>query len=573
MKQRNLILLFLLSYFSIHAQQPALIDQGYYSPPLKIPFLLSGNFAELRANHFHGGIDIKTQGTTGLPVYAAADGYISRAVISPTGYGKALYISHPNGTTTVYGHLDSFMKPVADKLRALQYKNKTFAIDQNFQEELFPVKKGELIAKSGNSGSSGGPHLHFEIRQGEVLTMFNPLKFGMPVKDQTKPQIQSVIVYPLSDDASVSGKQLKQRFEYKLAGKSYQINNNQAIKVWGKIGFGLQAFDILDGSSNKCGIYSLKLWVDNQLIYSFVLDKVILDESRYINSHIDYDYAFQNGVRIHKSWLEPGNRLSIYDSVVNRGIFDASDGKYHQVKYEITDAKGNSKMLDFTIQSIESKLTTKATKGVKFEYNQNNQIENEEIIFEIPVGAIYNDIDFVYEKKTGTPKFYAPFFRLHHPSVPLHVFCPLKISATQVPERLQSKALIAQIDPSSGKIISASGKYADGWIVSNVRSFGTYTIAVDTLAPKITSLSISEHKILKDPNKISFTVSDQLSGIDQYKGTIDEQWVLFEYDAKNNLMCYSFDKERFQFGKNHVLKFEVTDVKGDKASYKAKFYK
>ncbi len=573
MKRLLKIALFLLIGFSASAQPLEQIDPNYYEAPMKIPFFLAGNFAELRPNHFHGGIDIKTQGRTGLPVYAVAEGSISRIVISPSGYGNALYIEHPNGTTTVYGHLQSFAPPIENYIRKIQYEKETFAIDQKVPSDTLPVKKGEQIAKSGNAGSSAGPHLHFEIRRTKEEIMMNPLLFHMPVKDKSKPVIQALMVYPVSDDAGVSGKQLPQRFETILNGNSYQLKNKLPIQVWGKIGFGLQAFDLLDGNANKCGIYTLKMSIDNELVYSFTMDNIVIEESKYINSLIDYEQAIRTGQRLFRTWIEPGNKLNIYNKHEKSGIFKATDGKPHQIKYDITDAYGNATSLSFKVQSKEMQFTPVKSKGELFKFNRNNHIRNEDIEFSIPEGALYNDVDFLYEKKPSNPKFYSSVYKLHNSYTPLHFACPLRIKAVNLPARLESKVMLAQVDPVSGRIYSATGKFVDGWVEGNIRVLGNYALAVDTVAPKIVSLSITNKKTLTETGKLRFTITDNLSGIETFRGTIDNQWVLFEYDLKNNLISYTFDKDRLQLGKNHQLNLEVTDFKGNTSTYKENFYK
>ncbi|MFA5328298.1 MAG: M23 family metallopeptidase [Prolixibacteraceae bacterium] len=567
----SLLLIFLILRAS--GQSSDHIDPNYFDAPVKIPIFLAGNFAELRPNHFHGGIDIKTQGRTGISVYAAAEGYISRIVLSPTGYGRALYINHPNGTTTVYGHLQSFVKPIDDYIRTIQYEKETFAIDQAVPEGMLPVKKGGLIAKSGNAGSSAGPHLHFEIRRTKEEVMLNPLLFHLPVNDKTKPSIQALMVYPLSDDACVSGKQSPQRFYVIPGAKGYQLKVNQTIPVFGKIGFGVKTVDLLDGSPNKCAIYSIRLLVDKKLIYSFKMDEVAIVQSKYVNSHMDYSYAVRSGQRLYRTWLEPGNKLNVYDAVVERGILTETDEQIHHVTYEISDVYGNSTSLSFAIQSREMPVKQVVHPGEKFRYDRNNEIDDDGIDFSVPEGALYSDVDFIYEKKTNLSRYYAPVFRLHDPSVALHVACPLRIKADGLPERFQGKAMLAQIDPVSGRILSATGNFEHGWVVGNVRVLGNYTVVVDTVAPKIISISIAEKKLLKDVNGLRFKVTDNLSGIEKYRGTIDGKWVLFEYDLKNNLISYSFDKIRMEFGKSHELVFEVVDYKGNSSTYKAKFYK
>jgi hypothetical protein len=566
-------LVFLAFGVSAFSQPPETIDRNYYTAPLKIPFFLSGNFAELRPNHFHGGIDIKTQGKTGLPVFAAADGYVSRIAISPSGYGNVMYINHPNGTTTVYGHLDRFAPHIEEYIRKIQYEKEVFAIDQDIEEGILPVKNGEQIAKSGNSGSSGGPHLHFEIRRTKEKILLNPLLFNMPVKDKTKPVVQALMIYPISEDASVSGKQIPQRFETVLAGNAYQIKANPTIQVFGKIGFGIQSIDLLDGSANKCGIYSLKLTVDNELIYSFAMDDYPQEESRYINSHIDYDRAIRLGQRFYRTWIQPGNKLDIYDTVEKHGIYKATDEQLHQVNYEITDVYGNSTNLSFKIQAKELKTTPVVPKGEEFKYKRNNHIRNDELEFSVPEGALYDDVDFLYKQKPALPKFYSPVFQLHNAYTALHFACQLRIKATNLPASLQSKAMLAQIDPASGKIYSATGKFIDGWVEGNIKVLGNYAIAVDQFAPKITSLSISENKLVNGANSLKFKVTDNLSGIETYRGTIDGKWILLEYDLKNNLLSYTFDKARIQYNKKHSIILEVTDYKGNSSTYKANFFK
>jgi len=564
---------FILTAMVACTQPTEKIDPNYYAAPVKIPIFLAGNFAELRPNHFHAGIDIKTQGRTGLPVYAAADGFVSRIVISPTGYGRALYINHPNGTTTVYGHLESLVPAINDYIRKIQYEREVFAVDESVPDGLLPVKKGEQIANSGNAGSSGGPHLHFEIRRTKEEIMLNPLMFNMPVKDKTKPVIQSLMVYPLSEDASVSGKQTPQKFEIKPVANGYQLKSEQKIPVYGKIGFGLQSVDLLDGMPNKCGIYSIELTIDGLLIYSFTMDDFPVTESKYVNSHMDYALAMRTGLRLYRTWLEPGNKLNIYNTVEKRGVFDASDGKSHQVKYDVADVYGNKTSLSFQIQSKGFKVAPIEPKGELFKYNRNNKIDNDDLEFFVPDGALYSDVDFQYVKKPALPRFYSPVYQLDNSSVALHFACPLKIKSVNLPERLQSKVMLAQIDPATGRIYSATGKFDDGWVEGNIRTLGSYALAVDTIPPKIVPVIIADKNKQKDAASLKYKITDNLSGIDSFRGTIDGNWVLFEYDLKNNLISYTFDKTRFQFGKNHSLHLEVVDYKGNSSVYKTNFYK
>jgi hypothetical protein len=288
---------------------------------------------------------------------------------------------------------------------------------------------------------------------------------------------------------------------------------------------------------------------------------------------MDYAMTIRNGIRLYRTWLEPGNKLQIYNSVENRGIYKATDGKSHQVKYEITDAYGNETSLSFTIQSKEYNIGVQEPKGELFRYDQNNRIKNKELDFSVPEGALYDDVDFIYTKKPSLPGFYSPVYQLDEPTVALHYACPFKIKAANLPARLRDKVMLAQINPVSGKIVSATGKFEDGWVEGNIRTLGDYTLAVDTISPQITPVINKGKKKQPDTNVLKFKITDNLSGIDTYRGTIDGKWVLFEYDMKNNLISYTFDKSRIQLGKKHILNLEVTDFKGNKRTYKSTFSK
>lgn len=570
MKKLLKTIFFLLTACTVLSQP---VDPDYFNSPVKIPIFLAGNFGELRPNHFHAGIDIKTQGRTGIPVYAAADGYLARISISTTGYGNALYINHPNGTTTVYGHLKSFAKPIQDYIRNLQYEKETFVIDQAVPENMFPVKKGEMIALSGNTGGSVGPHLHFEIRDTKEEKVLNPLKFHFPVKDQTLPVIQSLVVYPVSENASVEAKHEEQRFLTLKTGNTYQLKENRVIPVYGKIGFGLQSVDLLDGSYNKCAIYSLKLKIDDQPIYAFSMDNFFQNQTKYVNAHMDYSLSVRSKIRLYRAWVLPGDRLNIYNSVVKRGIYDATDGKIHQVTFEVTDAYGNETSLTFKIQSEHCEVRAPEPKGELFRYDHNNRLRNDDVDFTVPEGALYDDVDFVYAKKPALSRFVSPVYQLDENTVPLQFSCPLRIRAKNLPQKLHDKVMLAQIDPVSGKIYSATGKYEDGWVEGNIRTLGDYALAVDTVPPRIAP--VIEYGKDKKPiyNTLKFKVTDYLSGIENYRGTIDGKWVLFEYDLKNNLITYTFDKSRIQTGKKHELSLEVTDYKGNTSTYHSTFVK
>jgi len=546
----------------------------YYSNPVKIPILLSGNFAELRSNHFHSGIDIKTQGVTGIPVYAAAEGFVSRIVVSPTGYGNALYINHQNGTTTVYGHLQSFRKDIAKYVKENQYQQKSFKVDLQISPGEFQIKKDEIIAKSGNSGSSGGPHLHFEIRNTETENPQNPLKYSFDIKDTIPPKILSLMMIPISEESYVIDDTRKRRFPIVFYDGKYHIKNNPAVPVYGEIGFAIETNDYLNDSWNKCGIYSMQLTIDDELYFSHRLDQFSFAESRYINSFIDYETYIDLNRRFQKTWVDPGNKLSTYNYLKENGSFKASRNGVHKIRIELKDTYGNSSMLEFRVESKPRKITKPDEIFVaEFNYDTDNQFNRADIQLNIPNGALYKNLRFNYKTEPAGSGYYSEIHVIHKNSVPLHKSASIKIKPKNLPYELESKALLVTIDDKTGKYWAAGGEFKDGWITSKIRTFGNYAIKVDTIPPTIKPLSIKTRNTLTESSQIRFKISDDLAGIEKIEGILDGKWALFEYDAKRKLITHKFDKERFTFNKKHLLVLTVSDYKENETIYEATFWK
>lgn len=563
------LILFLLLKTAV-AQIP---DPGYFSSPLKIPLVLAGNFGELRSNHFHSGIDIKTEGRTGLPVYTPAEGMLSRIDVSPSGFGLALYIDHPNGTTTVYGHLQKLRDDLQAYLRSVQYDNESFSADISVPKGKFRFKKGELVAYSGNSGSSGGPHLHFEIRDTDSQKPVNPLLYRFGVRDDQAPAILSVMLYPLSDDAHVSGKSYAQRIDAVLFNGAYHLKNNPVLNVYGEIGFGIQTFDYLTGSWNKCGVYEINLSVDEKPVYTFRMDHLNFEETRYVNSHIDYSHYQKYARRLQKSWVEPGDRLSNYPLLVNKGKIKLSDGQTHEIKYLIKDVNGNESHLAFNVISKPMPVVKQKETGIPVSYNKSFSIDEDGIEAEFRSGTFYSDFRFDYQEQASANRFFSPVFKLHNDQIPVHQYYELKIKAVNLPSDLKNKALIAVVDLKTGRKWALGGEYSFGWVEANARQLGSFAITVDTIAPTITPVNIQNNNTLTDKSKISFKISDDFSGINTYRGELDGEWVLFEYDTKNNLIEYYFDASRVELEKKHHLKLTVSDMKENTKMYEASFYR
>ena len=567
MKKILVIFLFLNSIFAF-SQEP------YYSDPVRIPILISGSFAELRSNHFHSGIDIKTQGRVGFPVHAVADGFISRIVVSPTGYGRALYISHPNGTTSVYGHLQSFRDDIEAYVKELQYNRRSFKTDVQLVPGRFPLKKGDIVATTGNSGSSGGPHLHFELRDTKSEEPINPLNYNFHITDKIPPKIFSLMVVPLSDTSHVTYGTKQRSYSAVLYDGSYHLKNNPVIPVSGEIGFAVQTYDYLDGTWNKCGINSMQLTIDDEIYFSYQNDRFSFDESRYINSFIVYDEYIRSRSRFMKTWIDPGNKLSVYNYTKGNGTFHPSGNRLYNVRIEIKDSYGNTSTLKFSVEHSPKKMVVQQDSLIeRFSYDQENRYNTDEFELVIPGGALYKDLDFTYKTMPLQPGFYSDIHVVHKNSVPLHKNCGIKIKVKDLPAELEKKALLVNIDDMSGDYWSAGGTYKDGWIKSGISTFGHYAVKIDTLSPTVLPLSITGKTTLTEADRIRFRIEDDLSGIKTIEGTLDGKWALFEYDPKNKRITHYFDKERFEFGKQHSLKLIVSDYKQNETVYEATFYK
>ena len=571
---------FLFLFFPVghvHGQYPDTL----FHKPLDLPVALSGTFAELRANHFHSGIDFRTQGTTGHKVYACERGYVSRISVSPFGYGNALYITHPNGYTTVYGHLDAFNDAITAYTKQQQYRQERFAVNLYPDSTRFPVKRGEVIAFSGNTGGSGGPHLHLDVRDTKTEEVINPLLFGFGVKDNIAPVMRQLAVYPMGTGSTVNGSADRLILDLEKAGKNYRIVGNQKLEIVGKVAFGIDVYDLTNGSANHCGPYRIRLWADSVMVFSQTMNRFSFDESRYINSLIDYPFYITNQVRFNRMYIEPNNRLSIYDRQIDRGVVSFPDSGNHKASVVVSDLHGNSSRLDFSFAYSSDGKTDMPVSSFFPEltiipglsgsmYQKELKYAQQGIRVVIPANALYDDIYFTCSVSARPEGLYSKAYKIHDPATPLHKAMTVEIVADSLPARLHEKALIVQIEPSEQRS-SAGGTYRDGVVRANLGEFGEYAVGVDTVPPRITPINIKNGANMRGVKDIRFKIKDDFSGINTYNGRIDGNWALFEYDAKNDSLYYNFDADRLTKNTQHTLELKVTDNKGNTAEYKAKF--
>lgn len=559
-------------FFFVFLSLPIAAQEIVYTPPLRIPLLLSANFCELRTGHFHAGVDFKTQQRIGLPVYSIADGHIYRILVSPSGYGRALYIEHPNGESSLYGHLDRFNDEIESYIKTEQYRRQSFAVNLTPEAGTLKVEQGELIGYGGNSGNSLGPHLHFEIRDSQTQDALNPLAYGFDVADNTPPRIYSLMVYPLCENSHVNFSENAKKYALTSAGNSYRISSDQPIPVFGKTGFAIHANDFYDLSHNICGIYSAKLFVDNREVFSYVFDRMPFGETRFMNSHIDYRESVTARNMIHRLFREPGNKLHIYQNEVERGIVEVNDGEIRDIRIEVDDLAGNKVILTFQLKGSFREIQRTIPESTRFfTFDEDNFLQTPWIEFYAPEGAFYDDFYFKYDVSQPAPDLFSKVHHLHSETVPIHKAVKLRILSENLPDSLSQKSFIGKISNSGRRSYVGSRKTGD-WFETEIRSFGNYAVMTDTIPPRIVSLSIQD-STLTDKNKIRFTISDNLAGIKKYEGFIDDNWVLFEFDAKNNLLFHIFDETVTEMDKTHTFKLKVIDNVNNVSVYETTFFR
>ena len=556
---RFLIFYFLFSW-SLVAQ--TLYPKDYFSPPLDIPMQLSGNFGELRPNHFHAGFDFKTQQKEGLKVYASADGYVSRIKISTFGNGKTIYINHPNGYTTVYAHLQKAVGPIQDFISQTHYKEQAFEIEMYLKPGEIPIKKGELIALSGNTGASEGPHLHYEIRDTQSEYIINPLHFGfdLGIKDTKKPTLSGLYVYPLFS-TTVNKSQRPLVLNYSLQKDGTYLADK--VIANGPIGFGITTDDYDDVSFNKNGAYSVKSFFNGHPSFGFQFDTYSFDDMRYVNALIDYAKYKKTSQRVQKLFMNSKYNLPFIMTNETKGQIipvPNLDGLY---RIEVGDYFGNTTLVSIPIQydttpvilpteSTASKYLIRSTKDNIFEK------DNASVFF--PAGTFYDDFTLNFDVRDS-------ILYLHDDSVPAHTNFIVSISNSKLSNEKIDKTYIARID--GEKLIYNSTYRKDSIFSSRVKTLGKYKLVTDTLAPKISMLKPIEGKWVSQ-NVIQLQISDSGSGIKTYNGYLNGKWVLFEYDNKNNTISHYFNDEFLLNGTNE-LKVIVTDAMGNSATFETQF--
>ncbi len=561
---RNIFIIFFLGMTNFVFPQDEL-PKNYFINPLEIPLVLSGTFGELRTNHFHAGLDIKTQKVVGHKVLASADGYVSRINVSLWGYGNAIYITHPNGYTTVYGHLQKFSPEIDAYVRKKQYEKESFTIRLYPKSSDLKVNKGDVIALSGNSGSSGGPHLHYEIRDVKS-NILNPMLFGTSVPDHKNPTIQNVFAYSKNGASQVnqSSKIVQLVFNRQYDGDLLA----NPINAYGEIGFGINAYDRLDGAINRNGLYSLEMIVNGEKVFQFTVNKFSFDESRLINSYIDYERLIKLKQRVQKCFVDHKiNNLSLYKKLVKNGYINVKDSMEYTVSIIAKDFEGNQTRLIIPINGKKDSIIIpkKVEKTARFfKADQANTIKDSMITAHFPKNIFYEDFYFDYSRENGIVK-------LHNSSVPVHKSFRLSFDVSKFSED-ELKTLHIAKKNRYGKLFYVSTKRKDNTFYTMSKGLGEFTLMSDNQKPSIKNYGFKNEQWLTKFSSLKVKIHDKGSGIKSYRAEIDGEWIRMSFNPKNGILTYDFSDKTLE-GTLHNLKVVVTDNVNNSTTFTTTFNK
>lgn len=539
--------------------------QDTFRSPLDIPLILAGTFGELRSNHFHSGIDIKTQQRQGLPIYAIADGTVTRIKVSVWGYGKVIYVAHPNGYTSVYGHLQKFSPEIEKYIKKIQYQKKSYEVQVFPDYGELKVENGKLIAYGGNTGGSSGPHLHFEIRNSITEKPTNPLLYGLEVRDATNPVLDKIYAYPLSNKAIVNQSNAKVAVNFSKQKDGFFLADK--ISAIGTIGIGFIGYDRQDLAANKNGVYAVQLLVNGEMYTDYDFESFSFSETRYINTLIDYNHLGKYRQRIQQCFKTAGNELGLYNTLKNDGKIVIQEGLSYTIELLIKDFEGNLTKAIIPIEGkkeiVKIEKEDPKTENYAIAKKPNNYDLGAAKVY-FPANTFYKDFYIDLKKDNDT-------VTIHNNRVPAHrnFTITFDVSKYSVAERKQ--LFIARLDKDL-KPGYASTYKRENTFSTKTRNLGTYTLAKDTIAPKISTKNFKEKKWLNNYSYLSLKISDDLSGIDTYSATLNGKWILMEYEPKTKTLTYNFD-DAILDQKQCELEVIVTDNVGNRNTFNAMFFR
>ncbi|WP_296321129.1 M23 family metallopeptidase [Winogradskyella sp.] len=557
-------LIFFLLSSALYSQSE--YPQDYFRNPLDITPILSGTFAELRSNHFHSGLDIKTQRKTGLKVYASAKGYVSRIKVSHFGYGKALYITHPNGYTSVYGHLKKFSPKIEAYIKDCQYEKESFEVEVFPNTTELQIETDEVVAYSGNTGGSGGPHLHFEIRDNAERPI-NPMLFGINVKDSKKPYISAVYAYPKNENSLINGK--NKRIPLRLIPNKNGNYDVEKITAYGEIGFGVVSYDKQDLAPNNNGVSNISSYLNGNKVFEMDFKRFSFTETKHLNRYIDFQLWKTKKTRSQKLFVEENNPLSMIKNVVDRGYIKVEDSTSSIYKVEIKDFKSNTTTLNIP---IKGKL--QEAKKVEDIGNPEQRLikTTETTVLKDHIASVTFYPNTVYEDILIDFNVSCDTLNLHKDEVPVQKNFVINYDISKYKEIDKSKLFIARLYGYYKKPSYVGTKRKGDTLVARTKTFGQYILATDTVSPKIKAVNFTDKKWMSKYRYLKLKISDELSGVSKYRATVNGKWILMEYDYKTNMLVHDFNDSVITDTENN-LKVIVTDNVGNSSTFETTFYR
>lgn len=547
------ISLFIICSFNIYGQENV-VRKGFRSP-FNFPLLLSGNFGELRENHFHGGLDFKTHYQTGKKLLALADGYISRVQVTHDS-GYVVHVCYKNGFTTINRHLQGLVGELAHFVDSVQYANEKWVMSANFGPKAYPVKSGEQIGWSGNMGYSFAPHLHLDVYETRSKEYIDPLPFFETLlKDSRAPRARGFMIYPQRNKGVV---------DHSYMPLTYPVEQANPIYAWGDIGVAIRAYDYMDGVSNKYGVKHMKVYVDGKPLFKSHVDRYAFYEHKYINSWSYKDYM--------KAFIEPGNKLRMLKALNgNRGIVSINEERPYLFTFVLSDYYGNKSTYKLTVVGKKEPIPVRPSTQTLY-WNQYNKYSELGLDLEIPQKQLYDTTDlnvqiYPQDSRDSVETFIYQLVDQDN-YVPFHRGAKLSIRIPDNYPHSKWKLYIARITDKD-RLRSEGGQYKNGFMTTNISKLGTFTLALDTIPPVVKALNKNRWS---KKGEIVFSAKDYQTGIHSYKGTIDGKYALFYLDIMPDKICYTIDKKRLKRGETHQVVLEVVDKRGNKTLVKENFY-